>query len=192
MESEKKEKTIMKLKFTLAVGLIFTLILGACWASSGRTEISPTSTIVEPSPSPAPPTPTSQSPESIPDEPQVDLPPGAVIVYRQSGGFAGLNEEWTIYADGRVTAKDGSQWQASPEGVSDLLYTIKSLGFFKIEASHVSIVPCCDRFSYELTVVTDELANSAATYDGAPSTPSALSSAIQAVTNFLDRVKGSS
>jgi hypothetical protein len=122
----------------------------------------------------------------------MDMPPGAVIVYRQTGGFAGLDEEYMIYADGRVTAKDGGHWQASPDQVSELIGTIKSLGFFKIEASHVSIVPCCDRFSYELTVVAGDLANSAATYDGAPSAPSALQSSIQAVTNFLERVRSSS
>jgi hypothetical protein len=119
------------------------------------------------------------------------MPPGAVIVYRQSGGFAGLDEEWTIYADGRVIARDGSEWQSSPEQVSDLLYTIKSLGFFKLDAVPVSIVPCCDRFYYELSVVSGDLANSAATYDGAPTSPPGLSSSMQAVTNFLDRVTGS-
>ena len=180
----------MKPKFALVVGLIILFSLVACGLPPGKSEISPPPKTEALSPTPVPPTPTSQLPEVAQDESQVDMPPGAVIAYRQSGGFAGLDEEYTIYADGRVTAKDGSQWQTSPEGVSDLLNTIKSLGFFKIVAKPISMVPCCDRFSYELTVVTSELANSAATYDGASSTPPALSSSIQAVTNFLDRVKG--
>jgi hypothetical protein len=40
-------------------------------------------------------------------------------------------------------------------------------------------------------VVDGNLANSAATYDGAPTSPPGLSSSMQAVTNFLDRVTGS-
>ncbi|MBN1147242.1 MAG: hypothetical protein JXA78_08300 [Anaerolineales bacterium] len=142
-----------------------------------------------------PPTATRQPPgessEGQPGQSPVveNIPEGAVIVYRRSGGFAGLDEEWTIYADGRVTSKDGRQWQASPEQASDLIVQIEALGFFEIKADPIPLIPCCDRFYYELTMVSGEQAHTIATYDGAPATPPGLWQAMEAVIRFLDQAK---
>ena len=185
MDSKRKEKSTMNPKIALVVGLVFIFTLTACGTSSDGTEINPSPTISEASPITA--TPTIQPTESSPDEPQMDMPPGAVIVYRRSGGFAGLYEEWTIYDDGRVTTKDGRQWQTSPEGVSALIDRLETVGFFDIIADPMSMIPCCDRFYYELTVASGERLHTIATYDGAQSTPANLWQAMGAVTDFLDQ-----
>jgi hypothetical protein len=139
-------------------------------------------------------TPTSRLEPTFLTSPIVDqpgeLPRGAVIVFRRSGGIAGLDEEWTLYADGRVVSKDGRQWQTSAEQVSGLLERLDALGFFDLEATTAPVVPCCDRFYYELAVIGNEQTNTVATYDGAPDTPPGVWQAIEAVTNFLDKVRG--
>jgi len=132
--------------------------------------------------------PETQAPVPVSGEPG-ELPQGAVIVLRRSGGFAGLDEEWTLYDDGTVTAKDGRQWQTSPEEVSTLLEGLEALGFFELEAAPSPVIPCCDRFSYELTAVAGERVHTAATYDGATDTPAGLWQAIEVVTEFLKQAE---
>ena len=61
-----------------------------------------------PSPSDTPaatetPAPTVTSAATATTPPKSELPAEAVIVYKRSGGIAGLDEMWTIYPDGNVT-----------------------------------------------------------------------------------------
>jgi len=147
----------------------------------------------EGAPQPPPATAGAQAPTSpaAPGEapqPQAETDPErAVIVYRRSGGFAGRDDEWTVYADGRLAAKDGRQWQTSPEAVSALLVVIRKLGFFEVKAPPLEAAPCCDRFYYELTVIDGGQSNTAATYDGAASVPPGLQASLDAVIKFLEQ-----
>jgi hypothetical protein len=45
--------------------------------------------------------------------------------------------------------------------------------------------PCCDRFTYELAVLTDGRVYAARTVDGTPDTPQAVWDSLQAVARFI-------
>jgi hypothetical protein len=136
---------------------------------------------------PVPPAQPSEVPTKVgSDNPAPDLPDGAVIVYRHSGGIAGLDETFTIYADGRVTSADGMQEQVSPQDVQHLLKEIEQAGFLTVDQAGPSIVPCCDRISYTLTVRMDGKTHTLQTYDGASDQPVALQTAMNILNRFLD------
>jgi hypothetical protein len=109
----------------------------------------------------------------------------AAIVYRRSGGFAGVSEQWTIYPDGRITASDGRAWQVKPEQVEQLVDDIQTLGFFKMKGRYVPLNTCCDRFTYEITVRRGDRVHTVVTIDAAPDAPVALWQALEKVSSLL-------
>ncbi|MCR4407571.1 MAG: hypothetical protein NUW24_11730 [Anaerolineae bacterium] len=112
---------------------------------------------------------------------------GAVIIYRRSGGFAGVHEQWTIYPDGRIMAADGCEWRVSPEQVEQLLAEIESLGFFEMSSRYVPLNTCCDRFTYEITVRHGDTVNTVTTIDAAPDAPSELWHIIDEISHLASK-----
>jgi len=100
---------------------------------------------------------------------------GAVITYQMSGGFAGITQQWAIYADGRITRSDGREWQITPAEVEQLLADIKAAGFFDLADNYMPLNTCCDRFAYALTVNSDGQTKTVTTIDAAPNVPEGLS-----------------
>ena len=136
---------------------------------------------------PLPPTqPTVFSTRVATQNPAQDLPDGAVIRYRRSGGIAGLDETFTIFTDGRITSAGGKEWHVSPQDVQGLLKEIEQAGMLQVEQSGPDIVPCCDRMSYTLLVSLDGKTYTAQTYDGAVDQPEAIQKAIDAMNSFLE------
>ena len=109
----------------------------------------------------------------------------AVIVFHRSGGFAGVDEQWLIYADGRIEGPEGVQRQVEPEQVQALLETITTNEFFALDDSYVPLDSCCDRFSYELTVRLDNNQKTIHTIDDAPEQPQQLTQILSAVDALL-------
>jgi hypothetical protein len=97
-----------------------------------------------------------------------------VIVYEQSGGFAGKTEGWSIYEDGRVVALDGRKGQASPADVAALLARVNKASFFSMRDSYITGDTCCDRFTYRLTVRQADKTKTVETIDAAEGQPSEL------------------
>ncbi len=95
----------------------------------------------------------------------------AAIIYKRSGGFAGVHEQWTVYPDGRIVAGDGRQWRVTPEQVEQLLAEIEALGFFEMSGRYMPLNMCCDRFAYEITVRRGDTVKTITTIDAAPDTP---------------------
>ncbi len=110
-----------------------------------------------------------------------------VIVYKRSGGYAGLDEEFTIYANGHITAKDGREWWVEPAAVEQLQKEFESLGFFDLAPNYVPKNPCCDLFSYELSVNSGDHNAKVSTVDGAPGAPDQLWQMLDLVQNFLNQ-----
>jgi hypothetical protein len=109
----------------------------------------------------------------------------AAIVYRRSGGFAGVSEQWAVYPDGRITAGNGRQWQVKPERVEQLLDDIQALGFFEMKGRYMPLNTCCDRFTYEITVRRGGMVHTVVTIDAAPDAPVALWQILEEVNNLL-------
>lgn len=89
-----------------------------------------------------------------PAEPKV-----IAIIFDRSGGFAGVDEKWTIYTDGSTeyeNRKTGKlvKGHVSAQEVANLLEFAYEEGFFSLE-KHEYLPPtiCCDRFSYTITVL---------------------------------------
>lgn len=134
--------------------------------------------------------PTTQQPVASPsqtgaEKPVPALPAGAVIEYRRSGGVAGVDEVYTIYADGRIVNAKGREWFVSPQEVARLAEGIMQVGFFQAQEVGSSIAPCCDRFSYTLTVSLAGQTHTIHTYDGAGDLPEAIQRAFDDVAAFV-------
>ncbi|MDQ4076037.1 MAG: hypothetical protein M3220_07300 [Chloroflexota bacterium] len=111
-----------------------------------------------------------------------------MIVFERSGGFAGITEQWTIYSDGRVVNDKGSVWEVAPGEVQQLLDEIESLGFFDLEGKFIPKDPCCDFFTYVITVRDGDQENTVTTVDIAPNMPAALQEVIDKINQFLSNL----
>jgi hypothetical protein len=111
---------------------------------------------------------------------------GAVLIYKRSGGFAGLEEGYTIYGDGRVTSNTGPELQAEGQAVERLLDEVKELGFFEMDGDYMPEDPCCDRFTYELSVFDGQDYFTVSTADAAPGVPDELWLVLDRVQKFID------
>jgi hypothetical protein len=87
----------------------------------------------------------AQTPSSTAD----DLP---FLVYSRSGGFAGVNESWEIYSDGRVISKNGEVKMTSPEAARELLEQIHTADLLGLSQTNPKPVVCADCFTIELTL----------------------------------------
>jgi hypothetical protein len=117
------------------------------------------------------------------------LPEGAALSFHRSGGFAGVDETWLVYTDGRVVSPDGSERRVEAGQVSGLLADLTAAGFFKLDPAYKPQNLCCDRFTYELIARSGELANRMSAVEGVEDTPPALLSSIQLVEAFLKNVQ---
>lgn len=124
--------------------------------------------------------------------PKSELPTEAAIVYKRSGGIAGLDEMWTIYLDGSVAFASHAQgegpekmYQADPAEVTALLDTLDTLGFFALTGKYLPLDTCCDRITYDIEARKGDQFNHVTTLDAAPGTPPELWQAIDALNAFI-------
>ncbi len=132
-------------------------------------EPTPTSALTKPD---SPATPTAETAEEI-------------IIFARSGGYAGLNEEWTIYSDGRVINQTGAVWQTTPQAVTQLQTDIINSGFLELEENYLPKDPCCDRFTYTLTLIVAGETYQTTTIDATPTTPDAFWNSLGSVQDFF-------
>ncbi len=78
-----------------------------------------------------------------------------VIILGRSGGFAGVNESWLIYSNGRIELPDGRELEVEVDQIYELLEEVEALGFFDINTPKPGISACRDCFQYQLTVNHD-------------------------------------
>lgn len=90
-----------------------------------------------------------------PTRPPQTNPDGTLLVYVKSGGFAGIHEEWRFYADGRLTAADGSTVTLSAQQTNDLQAAIAAADFAGLPERIGGRNTCADCFNYSLTVTVD-------------------------------------
>ncbi|MEJ2747869.1 MAG: hypothetical protein P8183_08160, partial [Anaerolineae bacterium] len=163
-------------------GLLAILLLGACSptvASSpdiepGVTAVPEAKATATPSAlkpvatsEPAETAPVDSAESSKPDKMEA-VPAGAVLVFHRTGGFAGVDQRWVVYADGRIDMPDGTQKQVDASQVQALLDTVQTANFFDLNDSYVPLDNCCDRFTYSITVQLDGQVKTVNTIDDAP------------------------
>lgn len=147
-------------------GILIVLAVTGCsveTAHAPETQIEPTSTVAS--------TPT--------------VSPNTAVVFKRSGGLAGLNEQWTIFANGRVETNTATQPQLSAEDVSQLLSSLATTGFFELDNTYLPEDTCCDRFLYEITAVQETTFHSVTTLENTPDMPEALQQSLRLIQNLL-------
>ncbi len=138
------------------------------------------------------PSPTDTQPGPDTEEPRGTTRPGGagsepVIILKRGGGLAGVADEWTIYADGRIVAGNETEQKVTPDQVSLLLAGIEGLGFFDLENNYGRGSTCNDCFTYELTVRSGERVKTITAVDGAADTPAELLQIVQMITELVSR-----
>jgi len=134
------------------------------------------------------PTPTISFTKEI--ENQKRIPTGEpVIVFKRSGGLAGISEEWRFYEDGLVTSLTGLIWQLDPQEVSQQVEELKAWGFFELESEYFPENTCCDRYLYSIIVKQDEQEHRVDTMDGLEEMPHSLWIVLQSMNTFINELR---
>jgi len=163
-----------------AMPILLGILLGACGPSAASPGTIPQSTL---SPSPA------SAQNTVVTGPGRDRPGGALISYQRSGGFAGISEEWTIYADGRVVSPQGQEYHVPPEQVLRLVDEIVALAFFDIQVPDSRFSTCRDCFTYQISVSDSQRVRALTFVDGAADTPPELRQVASLIEDFLSGVQ---
>jgi hypothetical protein len=113
---------------------------------------------------------------------------GIVLVYERSGGLAGVSERWAIYGDGRVVTGDGRESHVAPEEIAEVASKAKELGFFDMANKYVPKDPCCDRFTYTITIQGRDGMHTVETMDGTESAPQALWDLLDVIAQLIEQI----
>jgi hypothetical protein len=97
--------------------------------------------------------------------PPADAPVSGSI--HVTGGIAGLDETWTLAADGTVTGPNGESGTISDADLAALRAAIEAADFFALDPSYLPADTCCDRFTYEVTLSEGSRTNTVTTIDAA-------------------------
>ncbi len=121
---------------------------------------------------------------------------GLLLVYERSGGIAGVQQVYEIYADGRIVAKDDRQganttMQVDAESVKELVMAIERAGFFELKGSYLPLNKCCDRMTHRITIYRNGEAKTVTTMDGVENPPETLVQVQAALAAFLQKAAAS-
>lgn len=102
-----------------------------------------------------------------------------VIMVERSGGFAGVNEQWSFYADGKIAkeyldqSKPNEMLSVDAPRITAQLEALKTAGFFQMKASSDigKLSNCNDCFTYKLTATSDGITKTITIQEGATGTP---------------------
>jgi hypothetical protein len=153
----------------LQVWLIFWLSLPLLSGCTVETAHAPENEIIE--------TPTAV--------PTATREPNTAVIFKRTGGIAGVDETWTIFTDGRIETNSNIQPQLSAEAVSQLLNSLESTGFFNLTGSYLPEDTCCDRFFYEITAVQGTTFHTVTTLEATPDMPESLQQSLQLIQNAV-------
>ena len=117
--------------------------------------------------------------------PTATFAPNTAVIFKRSGGIAGINEAWTIFTDGTVVTNSATQPELSAEEVEQLLGSLESSGFFELENSYLPDDTCCERFFYEITAVQNTSFHTVHTLEATPDMPEALQQALRLLQTAL-------
>ncbi len=114
-----------------------------------------------------------------------------MIIFERSGGIAGVQETWRFFGDGRAVREERrkgarEQMQLSADVVNDAVQRIVEGGFMDLAEEYVPDNPCCDRFTYRLTVVSGGTVKTVTTMDAAAQPP-ALAEALAIVNGLISQ-----
>ena len=155
-----------------------------CEPAEGTTPIAPTSCPVstdQPS--------QIKGSDTTKTEPEPDRDnAGSFIVFKRSGGVAGLQQQWVIYSDARIKKPDGTQVKVYADRVKTLFDRIKATGFLDLNESYKPPIPCLDCFTYSITVQINGQGKTAVMTDDRQQSEQ-LATTLDAIRTFLSTVR---
>lgn len=133
---------------------------------------------------------TAHAPENEPEAtpttaPTATFAPDTAVIFKRSGGIAGVNEGWVIFTDGRIETNTGINPQLSAEQVSQLLTSLESVGFFELDDTYLPEDTCCDRYLYAVTAVQGTRFHTVTTLENTPDMPESLQQTLRLIQNTL-------
>jgi len=154
-------------RFTIIL-FLFALVLTACQSTGANAKGKATNEVAKVTPSPDK-TALNVALDATPS------PADLVIVFERSGGFAGVDEKWSIYTGGKIVKENGDTFSVDAAKVTALLDAAEAANFFEMKASSAigSVSNCKDCFSYKLTITSNGQTNTITTSDGATGLPDA-------------------
>ncbi len=157
----------MRVKAALTlVGILILLLLAGCsvqTAHAPETQVEATATAV----------------------PTASYAPNTAVIFKRSGGIAGLDEEWVLFVDGRIETNTPINPQLSAQDVSQLLNSLETVGFFELNSSYLPVDSCCDRLLYEITALQTSAFHTVTTLENTPDMPEPLQQSLRLIQNAL-------
>ncbi len=101
------------------------------------------------------------------DTPASGISEDTSLTYQREGGVTGINQEWTIYPNGRIIAPDGQEMQVSQEATADVLSRSAAIESADLSKSYVADDECCDQFFYTIIIKVGDQETTLHTSDGA-------------------------
>jgi hypothetical protein len=163
--------------FIMLMGTMLTLLLVGCGAAE------------EPAPAPPAAEPAAPLAEEAPAEQRaVDLQIEGtpLIILRRTGGFAGLEDEWWLFGDGRIVNRSDNQiQQVDGAEVVALHQDMLNGGFFNLAPEYMPADSGDDRFTYEITLIDGDNRHTVATMDDTDTIPDLLRESLHRITMLL-------
>ena len=133
---------------------------------------------------------TAHAPEDAPEATATPAPTptfaaNMAVLFKRTGGIAGLNEEWLLFTDGRIETNSPTSPTLSADQVSQLLNSLDAAGFFTLDSTYLPEDSCCDRFLYQITAVQGSTYHTVTTLEATPDMPEALQQSLRLVQNIL-------
>lgn len=172
----------------LVLGLLVLLVGGGCAAASPQATHSVAATATRISAAATAPSAgvaTTAATAGAKGEPQREG--AAVLVYRRTGGFAGVDESWTVYEDGRVVDAAGKEAAVDVTALADVIAEARLSGFFDLQLAVDRKSVCADCFTYQLELSVGEQRNAVAFKDAQEDVPEAIWNLLASVQALVAR-----
>ena len=117
--------------------------------------------------------------------PAATYEPNTAVIFKRSGGLAGVDEQWVLFVDGRIETNTPTQPQLSTQHVSQLLTNLETIGFFELNSSYLPEDTCCDRLFYEITALQASTFHTVTTLENTPDMPEPLQQSLRLIQNTL-------
>lgn len=166
----------MKIKLLFPLLLFCGLLLAGCGA--GETAVSPAEEPTMPLTTDAP----AQEAPAL--ELQIEGTP--LLIFQRTGGFAGLEDEWWLFGDGRiVNQRDNQVQQVDGNEVMALHQDMLNGDFMNLSAEYMPATIDENRFVYTVTLIDGENRHTVTTMDEAENAPDLLRESLRRITTLL-------
>lgn len=122
------------MRIRILLGALSVGLAAGCSPAIEPVEVNLPPTLLPPTLSPAP--------RSVPLE--------GSVVFARTGGIAGISEQWSLFADGRVVNTQGDEFQVDASEIVALVDAMEGMGFYGWRVEVPRRNTCADCFTYSI------------------------------------------